>query len=146
MAGSALAEGARVGGCETIYGGRRTLCAGQERRPARQGESHAEEKASSLVAQVASHAAQQSATGSVVVTHRRRTERSGQRFSFPAPTTPWRRASGNASELPVSRRPVETHRRGAAGWSLFAAFESDGRGSRGALGALCTTGTDRGGL
>src|SRR6516164_9997599 len=146
MAGSTLAEGARVGRCETVYGGRRTLCASQERRPARQRESHAEEKAGSLVAQVASHAAQQSATGSVVVTHRRRTERSGQCFSFPAPATPWRRPSGNASQLPVSRRPAKTHRCGAAGWSLFAAFEPGGRGSRGALGALCTTGTDRGGL
>ena len=86
------------------------------------------------------------ATQAAVVTHRRRTERSGQRFPFPAPATPWRRSSGNTSELPVPGRPAKTHRGGAAGWSLFAAFEPGGRGSRGALGALCTTGTDRGGL
>src|SRR3974390_3596232 len=104
MVGSALAEGTRVSGCETVYRGRRTLCAGQERRPARQRESHAEEKARSLIAQVASHAAQQSATGSVVATYRRRTERSREPFSVPGPATPWRRASGKKAELPVWRR------------------------------------------
>src|SRR3974390_896209 len=146
MAGSALAKGARVGGRKAVYGGRRTLCAGQKRRPACQRESHAEEKAGSLVAQVASHAAQRSTTGSAVVTHRRRTERSGQRFSFPAPATPQQRPSGDAPQLSVSRRPTTAPGGGAAGWPLFAPFEPRGRGSRGALGALYTTGTNRGGL
>jgi len=43
-------------------------------------------------------------------------------------------------------RPAKTHRGGTAGWSLSAAFEPGGRGPRGRLRALCTTGTDRGGL
>src|SRR5215472_17494654 len=102
MAGPALAEGTRVGGGEAVCGSWRTLCAGQKRRSAYERESHAEEKTGSVVAQVAGHAAQWSATGPAVVTHWRRTKRSGDRFSFPAPANPKRRPSGDPPELSVS--------------------------------------------
>src|SRR5690348_11293263 len=126
MAGPALAEGARVGGGEAVCGGWRTLCAGQKRRSTYERESHAEEKIGSVVAQVAGHAAQWSATGSAAVTYRRRTERSGQRFSFPADATSGGRPRGDAPQLSVSRRPAQAHGGGAARWSLFAAFEPGG--------------------
>ena len=58
----------------------------------------------------------------------------------------WFDQSAMAELLQTDFAVAETHRRRAAGWSLFAAFEPGGRGSRGALGALRTTGTDRGGL
>src|SRR5690348_5945773 len=100
-----MAEGPRVGGSEAVCGGRRTVRAGQKRRRARKRKSHAAEEAGALVAQVASHATQRSATGSAVVTHRGGAERSRQRFSFPPTPTPARGRSRDPQQLSVSRGP-----------------------------------------
>src|SRR5260370_34216910 len=110
MAGAALAESARVGGSETIRPGWRVVCAGQERRPAGQGDCHSAQEAGAATAEVARDATELPEAGPVTDAGRRR--KNGRRAGFrigedqPAQGGP----SGVAGDVPISTRqgPAES--------------------------------------
>src|ERR1700719_421674 len=56
VAGSTMAKGARFGGGEALRVGRRTLCAGEERRAPSQRDRHAAQAIGSLAEETACHA------------------------------------------------------------------------------------------
>ena len=80
MARPSMAKGARLGGGEVVRAGRRTLCAGQKRGPAGQGERDAAEAAGAFAAQTARHAQESAEARSTTVAHRRGEKRSGPRL------------------------------------------------------------------
>src|SRR5208282_5263873 len=85
VAGIALAEGTRVGGGEVVRRRRRTVCAGQERRPARQGTRYAAAQVGRLAEDLAEAAPQRSHARSTATADRRGEEGSRPCLRLRAP-------------------------------------------------------------